>query len=54
MTLALIALQALHFSLSDLLSSDRALLPFMQFMKAEGTTSALQFLLTLGPWIQQF
>jgi sorting nexin-14 len=44
---------ALHFSLSDLLSSDRALLPFMQFMKAEGTTSALQFLLTLEDLTQR-
>ncbi|XP_062508311.1 sorting nexin-14-like isoform X2 [Corticium candelabrum] len=37
----------LQLPLSDLLTSDGALFPFMQFMKTEGTTGVLQFCLAL-------
>ena len=40
--------QALHLSAADILHSQIALFPFMQFMRSEAALNVLQFCLTVG------
>lgn len=43
----------LHLSVTDMLHSQSALFPFMQFMKSEGALNILQFCLTVGKSVKQ-